>query len=91
MFGATLVLALGIAGQETHSLPIPAEDYRPGVVGFATKYGISYPSKDGPWRYMAAYDCIDPCDNPYAYMAVRYRTFRPDFGFLEFKKVKKKR
>ena len=85
MFTATLVIALGIAAQE------PVRDPREGMVGIESKLGVSYPRKDGPGNnWMMLPTCIEPCDYPWSYFAVRYRTFRPDFGFLEFKKIKPK-
>lgn len=89
MFAATLIMALGIASQDTPSWPGLVRDPRSEVKRVATQHGVSIPNKKGAgWRYMVAPACIDLCDNPYAYMAVRYRTFRPDMGLLEFPKAK---
>lgn len=86
MLAATLALAMGITSQ---GWPGSVRDPRSEVHPVATQHGVSEPNRKGTgWKYIVSYDCINPCDNPYAYMAIRYRTFRPDMGLLEFQKTR---
>lgn len=55
------------------------------------KGGYVNPKRVGNGHGLVAYTWIDLCDNPYAYMTVRYRPLRPDFGILEFRKPNPKR
>jgi hypothetical protein len=91
MFGATLVLTLGITGQGVSSWPSPKRDMLSRKPAISTKHTIAYPRDDGPGLGIALPDCINPADVPWTWFTVRCRPFPHGLMVYEFRKPKTKR